>query len=132
MNSDKKKLIAPCGINCGFCRAHLRDRNKCVGCRTEIGFKPNHCIYCSIKNCEYLSNTASGFCYDCEKYPCTRIKHIDKRYRTRYNLSLIENLDQIKKSGLNKFVSAENKRWKCSKCGGSICIHTGNCIDCKV
>jgi hypothetical protein len=131
MHCDQKILIAPCGINCGFCKVHLRAKNKCVGCRTEDGFKPKHCIQCSINNCEYLSHTASGFCFDCEKYPCTRIKYIDKRYRTKYNLSLIENLDNIKKSGLNQFFISEKKRWKCSNCGGSICIHTRFCIDCK-
>ena len=28
-------MIAPCGINCGFCMAHLRDKNKCPGCNSD-------------------------------------------------------------------------------------------------
>jgi len=29
--------IAACGINCGTCRAYLRERNKCRGCRASSG-----------------------------------------------------------------------------------------------
>jgi len=32
----KSSLIAPCGIYCGVCYAHLREKNKCFGCRTDF------------------------------------------------------------------------------------------------
>jgi hypothetical protein len=32
-SSNKLHLVAPCGMNCGICRAYLREKNKCPGCR---------------------------------------------------------------------------------------------------
>jgi hypothetical protein len=87
-------LIAPCGMNCGTCIAYLRDKKPCPGCWGTDG-KPKHCTTCIIKNCEYLASTDSRFCFECEKYPCTRLKSLDKRYRTNYQVSLIENLNRI-------------------------------------
>ena len=124
-------LIAPCGMNCGICQAYLRERNICNGCRQDILPKAHHCFTCSIKNCDLLSKTPSGFCYDCIKYPCTRLKQLDKRYRLKYGMSMTDNLDVIQREGLEVFTNNEHKRWACSSCGGMICVHTGYCIHCK-
>ena len=92
--------------------------------------KPGYCRKCIIKNCELLAKTDSNFCYECSKYPCTRLKQLDKRYRTNYNMSMIENLDNIQKLGLDEFLILEQKRWTCTKCGGTICVHRGYCLNC--
>ena len=63
-------------------------------------------------------------------FPCDQLKHLDKRYRTKYKMSMIENLAHIKKLGLTKFVANEKKRWACSECGGTICVHKGYCYSC--
>ncbi len=126
-----KKLIAPCGMNCGICLGYLRDKNKCYGCRGDNEHKPKHRTKCIIKNCELLAKTDSKFCYDCEKYPCARLKQLDKRYRTNYNMSMIENLEYIREYGLENFVCKENERWACNNCGGTICVHRGFCLYCK-
>ena len=126
-----EKLIAPCGMNCGICLGYLREKNKCSGCNMVIEHKTKSRIKCIIKNCELLAKTNSKFCFDCEKYPCTRLKKLDKRYRTNYGMSMIENLDSIKRIGLDKFVQNENNRWICNNCGGTICVHRGYCLDCK-
>ncbi len=124
-------LIAPCGMNCGICRAFLREKKKCPGCNGSNEDKPVYCLKCRIKNCEIIKNNQSGFCFECEKYPCTRLKQLDKRYRTNYGMSMIENLDNIKKIGLDRFVQIEYDRWICNNCGGTICVHRGYCLDCK-
>ena len=123
---DESSLIAPCGMNCGVCMAYLRAKNHCPGCRGDDTNKAKSCVNCRIKNCNSLK---SSFCFSCNVFPCERIKHLDKRYRTKYHMSMIENLDNIKKFGLKKFVSNEKKRWTCPKCGGVICVHRG-CINC--
>jgi len=131
MNTQiNKTLIAPCGMNCGICLAYLRETNKCLGCRSDNKNKLNSCVKCVIANCELLAKTDSNFCYDCEKYPCTRLKQLDKRYRTNYAMSMIENLDNIQKLGLKEFLILEQKRWSCSKCGGTICVHREYCLNC--
>jgi len=124
-------LIAPCGMNCGICLGHLRDKNVCQGCWGDIAQKLHHCANCSIKNCELLANTDSKFCYECPKFPCTRLKQLDKRYRTKYHMSMIQNLETIRGEGLNKFLQQEHKRWLCPVCGGVICVHSDYCLNCK-
>jgi len=135
MESEKhnlqKTLIAPCGMNCGICLGYLRDKNVCKGCRIPDESISKSRSKCIINNCELLNKTDSKFCYDCEKYPCKRLKQLDKRYRTKYHMSMLENLEYIKSNGLESFVLKEKERWKCPTCGGTICVHRGFCLTCK-
>jgi len=124
------KLIAPCGMNCGICLGFLRDKNKCLGCRGTDKNKPNGCRKCIIKNCEKLKRRGGKFCFVCEDSPCMRLKNLDKRYRTKYGMSMLENLANIKKYGIRKFVKNEESRWKCVHCGGTICVHRWVCLSC--
>jgi hypothetical protein len=119
--------IATCGMNCNFCMAFLRKKNKCEGCKTSDAGKPISILKCKIRSCEKQN---SEFCYTCSDFPCKSIKHIDKRYRTKYNMSMIENLEYIKEFGVSLFVTKERERWKCAKCGGPISIHKGGCLKC--
>jgi hypothetical protein len=124
------ELIAPCGMNCAICLAHLREKNICFGCNSNEGYKAKSCSNCLIKNCEKLKRTKSGFCYDCEIFPCARLKNLDKRYRTKYHMSMIGNLEYIEKNGTEKFLKVQKKGWTCPKCGGVICCHNGFCFSC--
>lgn len=130
-DSSDTKTIAPCGMNCAICLAYLRDKNKCNGCWSSDENKSKSCIECIIKNCDLLAKTRSKFCYECENYPCKRLKQLDKRYRTKYSMSMLENLQFIKDQGLSNFIEKEQTRWKCKTCGGAICVHRGYCLKCK-
>lgn len=123
-------LIAPCGMNCGICLAYLREKNPCRGCRGEEKSKPHHCRKCIIKNCEELAETDPGFCFSCGSFPCPRLFRLDKRYRTRYQMSMLENLESIRSVGLARFVETERVRWTCGSCGGTVCVHRGRCLHC--
>ncbi len=125
-------MIAPCGMNCRLCIGHLREKRPCGGCfKIDDENKPKVCRSCRIVNCEHLSETESGFCYDCKKYPCTRLKNLDKRYRTNYGMSLIENLSSIEKNGLEVFLKMEEEKWKCTVCGFGLSVHRDFCLNCK-
>lgn len=124
-------LIAPCGMNCGICLAYLRDKNTCDGCRADSLNKPKYCMRCIIRNCVHLEETTSKFCYECRKYPCTRLKQLDKRYRLKYKMSMVENLEIIQTQGIGYFIKRESERWLCIHCGGSYCVHKGYCLQCK-
>jgi len=124
----KQSLLAPCGINCGVCIAFLREKNKCPGCRVDTVVKPVTRSRCFIKNCSAEKNIQ--FCYACTVFPCQRIKHMDTRYRTRYGMSVIENLKDMKKSGVRAYLNHETSRWSCPFCGGTICVHQGCCVAC--
>ena len=123
-------LIAPCGMNCGTCLGYLREKNKCTGCRLKSASKTPSRVNCTILNCSHLAETASKFCYECLKYPCKRMLQLDKRYRTKYKTSLMENLGRIRDLGLEAFAESEHEKWLCPRCGGTICIHAGCCMKC--
>ena len=130
-NKFYQELIAPCGMNYGICRAYLREKNKCTGCRgADIG-KPVTRVKCRIKNCVIFQKDKSKFCFECEDFPCDNLEHLDKRYRTKYNMSMIENLNDIKKNGILWFLVSEKNRWECPACGGVICCHNGICFNCR-
>ena len=123
-------LIAPCGMNCSVCMAYIRQKNVCPGCRADDTFKSKSCVRCVIKNCQHNLGGDSGYCYDCDRLPCARLMQLDKRYRLKYGMSMIENLELIKKRGIKAFVARENKRWVCPECGAMLCVHRENCPEC--
>jgi hypothetical protein len=127
-----KSLIAPCGMNCGTCMAYLRSKKKCPGCRIYSADKSISIQRCIIPKCADLEKTSSKFCYDCEKYPCKRIKQLDKRYRTKYRTSFIENLAIIKEKGIDSLLIFESERRTCKNCGSVLCVHRNNCITCNI
>ena len=125
-----RDLIAPCGMNCGLCRRYLRERDRCEGCASGDADKSPSVRDCPIRNCEALSSSESGFCFECDDFPCARLKRLDKRYRTKYRMSMLENQEAIRESGLEAFVESERKRWGCPDCSGIQCVHTPACVYC--
>jgi len=129
---NRESLIAPCGMDCGGCLGYLREKNHCPGCRLNIDPSSNYCRKCIIKNCDQIASNESGFCYECTKYPCTRLKNLDKRYRNKYHMSMLENLETIKSKGLKAFVKQNTQRWTCAECGARLCVHREQCPECGV
>ncbi len=128
-------LVAPCGMNCNICSGYLaysrnipRQRGKithCIGCRP----RNKRCAY--IKgHCEKLLKNSIDFCFECADFPCQRLKTLDKRYRTNYSMSMIENLNEIKRNGINNFLKNQRGKYTCPKCEGVIYIHNKKCYDC--
>lgn len=110
--------------------AYLREKNKCPGCRGADINKPVTQVKCKLKTCEILMQNKLTFCSGCEIFPCKNLKNLDKRYRTKYNMSMLENLENIKKFGIEEFLKNEKIRWTCAGCGGTICVHKGSCSNC--
>jgi hypothetical protein len=121
--------IAPCGVICELCFGFQRIKNKCVGCN-NTGNKPYHCTVCSIKTCAEKNGNDILLCNECSKFPCRRIKDLDKRYKLKYGESLIQNLNEIKELGITQFFGIQKEKWKCSKCGQLICVHKDVCLIC--
>jgi hypothetical protein len=130
-----EQLIAPCGMNCGLCSSYLATRydlkskgiqeSHCTGCRP----RNKQCAFLK-KKCNSLLNGGVQYCYQCPDFPCERLQHLDKRYRTLYRMSMIENLEYIKKNGILQFLTREQEKWKCPQCGEVICCHNGICFGC--
>ena len=102
-------LIAPCWMNCALCSAYLALKHKlkakgirmiqCIGCRPrnkKCAFLKGHC--------SKMSNGEVTFCFECTSFPCTRLRTIDKRYKSRHRMSMIENLNFIKENGMEIFL----------------------------
>jgi len=133
MSGMSKGLIAPCGMNCRLCMAYQREKKHCIGCREEadIKYRTKGCTSCVIKNCPVIKNSESGFCYECSQFPCTRLKQLDRRYRTKYRMSMVENLERIRLKGIDDFLRYEDSRWTCRNCGGTVCVHKFMCLSCR-
>ena len=133
----EEELVAPCGMNCNLCASYLAYRH---GLRDK-GIRMMYCIGCRPRNkaCAFLKKHCAPlrtgrfrYCYECPTFPCDRLSAIDKRYRTQFRMSEVENLHRIRDSGIDSFLKAEEVRWRCLKCGGVISCHNGLCFDCDL
>jgi hypothetical protein len=131
INSIPATLIAPCGMNCHLCRAYVRNKNACLGCRGGDSNKSKSCITCQIKNCEKKVSGSFKYCFECGSFPCARLDRLDNRYRTKYGMSMIENLTVVRSLGIRRFIENEKKRWACPECGRLLCVHKSECIYCQ-
>ena len=126
----KTNKFPPCGMNCFICIGYLRSVNPCPGCTGGDTNKPKHCKLCRITRCSFLARGTRRYCFECEKFPCRRIKQLDQRYRTKYGMSMIENLLTIKDKGIRAFAKQEEIRWACPACGKTLCVHRDECLYC--
>jgi hypothetical protein len=133
----KDKLIAPCGMNCSLCISYQAMKNDLK----KKGFQRKYCPGCLPRGencthmkeqCHLLGQGLVRFCYECENFPCKRLKALDKRYRTKYHMSMLENLNYIKEHGMEMFLEKEEEKWRCPECGGMICCHNGLCLNCSL
>jgi Protein of unknown function (DUF3795) len=128
-------LIAPCGMNCGVCKAYLaysrgvpKKRGSVTHCSGCLPRKKN----CFIKRgCAKLSKNKVRFCYECEKMPCANVDRVDRRYRARYNTSLVGNLRELEENGIQGFINTQAAKFKCPTCGDVISVHDGKCYVCR-
>ncbi|MCC7564716.1 MAG: DUF3795 domain-containing protein [Methanomicrobiaceae archaeon] len=120
-------LIAPCGMNCGLCIAYQREKNRCPGCREEDAKKSHYCARCRISHCEHLTGP---FCSGCTEFPCARLKRLDQRYRKKYRMSMLANLQEIEEEGVSEFLNQEEIRWRCRHCKEIVSVHRDRCIHC--
>ena len=82
------------------------------------------------KGCHLLLSGQIEYCYECSDFPCEKLRKLDKKYRTRFRMSMIENLQYIKENGIKQFLIREEQKWKCPDCGETICCHNGICFNC--
>lgn len=129
-----KELIAPCGMDCGVCKRYLatiRGTHKDKGLPACAGCCPQNrqCAFIK-KSCAQLREKEISFCYECAGFPCRRLKTLDARYTSKYHTSLIANLREIQQMGLEAWLAEEEKKWRCTECGGTVSIHDAICYDC--
>jgi rubrerythrin len=62
--------------------------------------------------------------------PCKNLAHLDKRYRERYDMSMIENLKSINAKGMDGFLAEQATKCQCPICGGVVSVHDEKCYSC--
>ena len=128
------ELVAPCGMNCGICKAYLaythgvpRQRGKvtyCAGCNPRAK-------NCYVKRgCKKLTHNEINSCSQCDTMPCEKLAHLDKRYRERYGMSMVENLKTLKAKGMDEFLRTQSEKFGCPTCGDVVSVHDGKCYGC--
>ena len=131
----ERKLIAPCGMNCAVCSLYLAHKNKietvkvrhCQGCRP----RNRECFLKRKCNGELrLLNSKIDFCYQCNIFPCDNLVKLDKRYRNNYDMSMIDNLREIEKNGIDTLIQSQRNKYRCPKCGQLISTHNKKCFVC--
>ena len=125
------ELIAPCGMNCGICISFFgytmngrKRKHSCKGCRSKDNMhflKRGKCAFLK-KHCDNLATKQIEYCFECTGFPCEKPKTLDKRYRDKYVMSMIENLRFIQTNGILQFLKNELERWECPTCQGIICV----------
>jgi hypothetical protein len=132
----EEQLIAPCGMNCSLCVSYQSMKNDL----NQKGFSKKYCVGClprgknctfMKKDCQLLGDGLVRFCFECSDFPCTRLKELDLRYRTKYHMSMIGNLEYIRDHGIEIFLEKEEAMWNCPECAGTICCHNGLCLSCE-
>ena len=129
----QKELIALCGMNCRLCVAYFgytmngkKRKSQCTGCNQSN----KHCAFVK-KRCKNPAMENISYCYKCEYFPCENLEKLDKGYRERFKMSMIDNLNFIKENGINDFLKSQEEKYKCAECGGVICVHDGKCYTCE-
>ncbi len=134
MNSFTSEMIAPCGMNCGICRAYLAYSRGVAQKRGKV----THCSGCLPRNknchikrgCQKLSKNQFRFCFECDAMPCKNLDRLDRRYRERYGMSMVDNLKELKAKGMNAFLSGQRDKYHCPSCGDVVSVHDGKCYSC--
>lgn len=121
-------MIAPCGVNCLACSAHLARKMPCPGCRAPSEMITRvSCRNCAKKQC--AAKQGVQWCFECNRFPCTRIKSLGKRYLQNYGVDLIMNgLDG--KRNMKAFLQSQKEYFTCSSCSGVIDQHHLRCSEC--
>lgn len=123
-------------MNCALCVSYqfkAQDYNK-------LGYHKSYCLGCYPRGknctftgglCEKLAQGTIRFCYQCDEFPCPRLKRLDKRYRTKYGMSMIENNKMMKEQGIDAFLKSQQQKWACPTCGQLMCCHMHMCLVCN-
>lgn len=118
----KRKLTAPCGLDCFNCDLYadnISEETKsrvsrilsiaeddviCKGCRAQNGKRLN-CPTCATFDC--IKERGIDFCFECDQFPCSRIQPLANGFQWYpHNLKLY-NLCRIRKIGLDTWIREE-------------------------
>lgn len=132
---EENNLAGRCGVYCGACRSYLLQKKDlfeekgykrgCKGCKAQ----DKNCAFVK-KGCKALRNKEIEYCFECEKIPCERLTSINNRYKSKYKVNFLDNLNRMKEIGVDQWLEEQKLLYTCPECGGEICVHDAECFDC--
>ena len=122
MNSNEITMVAPCGINCGSCGAHMVKENTpgmdrllamgakkeslpCTGCRAVKGNCPLIGGACETYTC--IVGKGFDFCYECPEFPCSKLNPAADKSSVLPHNTKVFSLCFIQRHGLAEFLTRE-------------------------
>lgn len=100
---------------------------ECHGCKTESLFV--NCQCCKIRSCAIGRKV--DHCGDCGDYPCVLFSEWLKMQLFLPHLKQVPvNLERIKTTGVNRWLSEEGEKWKCPGCRAGFAWYSSKCGAC--
>jgi hypothetical protein len=149
----KENLVAVCGLYCGACPMYLatqsNDKEKqeallkqfssgptqlkmedilCDGCIGN-GRVASFCSRCEMRACPNDKKDVTR-CSDCQEFPCTLITNFNNDGMPHHG-EVLNNLQQIKKMGIEKWAQYDEERWQCPECTSRISWYDSKCSKCS-
>jgi predicted RNA-binding Zn-ribbon protein involved in translation (DUF1610 family) len=131
-----------CGIYCGACDILIANEEGnvdplaqkwkmkiqdllCLGCKTDV--VSIYCSDCKIKKCAVEKKIE--FCFQCSDYPCEILRSF-RNDSSAHHSSVIQNLEDIRKEGIEKWLGEQYIRWRCPDCGVRFAWYDKSCPEC--
>ena len=150
---ETEKVVGICGLYCGTCPVFLAVREndaeelkkisksrslpikevRCDGCLSDRVFEP--CIDCHHSFRQCANEKKVTWCYECTDFPCQRLKEFKDIHvvnGVHHHKKVIENLQNIKKNGIERFVEEQEKKGKCPQCGKRLYWYLRECPICHI
>ena len=145
--------VAPCGLYCGVCRILLATQADnqvylerlvkiyarrfpemaglspevllCDGCLSTR--RSVLCRKCSIREC--IQNKGYQGCHECADFPCSLIDEFPMLAGKR---AILRAIPYWREHGTEKWIQAEEERYRCPECGGRLFRGARQCPVCNI
>jgi hypothetical protein len=99
----------------------------CHGCKSGSLF--TNCRICKIRTCAMEKKV--DHCVDCGDYPCAMFSEWLKMKVLLPHLKQVPgNLESIKKTGVNRWLTEQEKKWECPECRTGFAWYSSKCGNC--
>ena len=149
----KENLVASCGLYCGACPMYLATQENseermasiqkqfgggalklskedllCDGCLGG-GRLASFCRKCAIRE-SATEKTKTRRCSECAEFACSRITDFNNDGML-HHAEVLENLRQLRTTGIKDWAKHEEERWLCPKCRTKISWYEPECSKCQ-
>lgn len=130
--NNRRKELAPCGVFCAACPSFDKT---CLGCSSEIKEQNRKSKWnCTIRHCCYEEKKID-YCGYCDTFVCDKINtklinsHIGQP-EFKYRHEIPENMERIKKLGVEQYIETKSQEYLCPICNGTIHFYSYTCNRC--